>query len=311
MRENNRHHRSRAGATAGMGVLLALSLAATTFGATYGPWGTPAKIDTINGNHADLNTTSVDGCPIQSPDGLSLYMASTRPRFAGDTRTDLDIWVAHRASPDAPYGAPVNLADINTTADDFCPTPVQGKGLFFVSSRAGGCGVHPTGDIYLTRLNPSHGWSAPANLGCQANGGPNTAAGEAGPSYFDSGGQAYLYFSSGPDIVVSTRQPNGSFGPGVAVASLNSASNDLRPNVRKDGLEIVFDSDRAGGAGGFDIYTATRASVTDPWSGVTNVAAINTGASETRASFSWDALTLVFGRNPGGEGATDIFVTTR
>jgi len=286
-----------------------MSVAATTFGATYGPWGAPAKIDTINGNHADLNTASVDGCPIQSPDGLSLYMASNRPRYGADPRTDLDIWVAHRDSPDAPYGAPMNLGEsINSTADDFCPTPVQGKGLFFVSARPGGCGA---GDLYFARLNPSHGWTTPANLGCQSNGGPNGAGGEAGPSYFEAGGQAYLYFSSGPDIVVSTRQPNGSFGPAVAVASLNTGSNDLRPNVRKDGLEIVFDSDRAGGAGGFDIYTATRASVNDPWSSVTNVAAVNTSASETRASFSWDARSLVLGRNPGGEGATDIFVTTR
>jgi hypothetical protein len=30
-----------------------------------------------------------------------------------------------------------------------------------------------------------------------------------------------------------------------------------------------------------------------------------------RPSFSWDAQTLYFGRAPGLEGSTDIYVTTR
>ena len=54
----------------------------------------------------------------------------------------IDIWVAHRSSTDEGFGAPVNLgAPINSGANDFCPTPVRGKGLFFVSTRAGGCGA--------------------------------------------------------------------------------------------------------------------------------------------------------------------------
>ena len=42
-------------------------------------WTTAQKIDEIAGNSSELNTPSQDGCPIQSPDGLSLYMASNRP----------------------------------------------------------------------------------------------------------------------------------------------------------------------------------------------------------------------------------------
>jgi len=34
------------------------------------------------------------------------------------------------------------------------------------------------------------------------------------------------------------------------------------------------------------------------------------GASETQGSFSWDAATLSFGRAPGPEGSTDIFVSS-
>ena len=289
--------------------LLTASLLATAAAKQYGPWASPVSAESLAGTSADLNTAFVDGCPIQSPDGLSLYLASTRPRFIGDTRTDLDIWVATRASVAAPFGAPVNLGEpINSGADDFCPTPVQGKGLFFVSARAvaGACGA---GDIYFARLSPVHGWTAPVNLGCTVN----SAAGEAGPSYFEAGGQGYLYFSSGPDIYASLEVGDGVFGAAAPVAGLNSAAGDFRPNVRKDGLEIVFDSNRSGSVGGQDLYFATRASVADPWSTPVNGgAAVNTAAaSETRGSFSWDGATLYFGRAPGPEGMTDVFVTTR
>ena len=59
-------------------------------GPHFGSWGTAQKIDEINGNNPDLNTPSQDGCPIQSPDGLALYMATNRPGGKGG----LDIWMA-------------------------------------------------------------------------------------------------------------------------------------------------------------------------------------------------------------------------
>lgn len=285
-------------------VPLLLATAPAAVGASYSAWAEPVSAESQLGTSGSLNTPSVDGCPMQSPDGLSLYMASNRPGGLGG----LDIWVAHRASTDAPFGDPVNLgAPINSAADDFCPTPVRGKALFFVSTRAqaDACGG---ADIYFARLSPAHGWTAPANLGCSVN----SAAGEAGPSYFESDGSAWLYFSSGPDIVASPRLADGSFGAASPVAELNTGAADLRPNVRKGGLEIVFDSDRAGGHGAFDLYFATRASTSEPWSAPVNAGPmLNTAAAETRGSFSWDGLTLYFGRGPGPEGSTDIFVTTR
>jgi len=65
---------------------LILSLASVANAEHFSGWGSAQKVDEIAGNSTEVNTTSIDGCPIQSPDGLSLYMASNRPRFAGDTR---------------------------------------------------------------------------------------------------------------------------------------------------------------------------------------------------------------------------------
>jgi len=284
--------------------LLATSLAGPVTATQSATWGPAVNAESLPGTSSELNTAWNDGCPIQSPDGLSLYQASNRPGGLGG----IDIWVAHRTSTSAPFGDPVNLgAPINSSADDFCPTPVRGKGLFFVSSRnvAGACGGP---DIYFARLNPAHGWTNPINLGCDVN----SAAGEAGPSYFEAGGRGFLYFSSGPDIYASLQRPDGSFGPASAVAELNSAAGDFRPNVRKNGLEVVFDSNRDGSLGGQDLYFATRASADDPWSTPVNGgSALNTPANETRGSFSWDGATLHFGRAPGPEGGSDIFVATR
>jgi hypothetical protein len=78
------------------------------------------------------------------------------------------------------------------------------------------------------------------------------------------------------------------------------------PNVRKDGLEMVFNSNRTGGFGGQDVYTARRASTGAPWSAPVNLGpAVNTAGNETRSSLSWDGRRLHFGRDG------DIFVATR
>ena len=180
--------------------------------------------------------------------------------------------------------------------------------------RPGSCGL---GDIYFTRYNPSSGWTEPRNLGCAPDG-PNTALDEQGPSYVENDGDGFLFFSSGSavvpgDIYVSPRLVGWSFGGSAPVAGLNNATgNDIQPNVRKDGLEVVFSSNRAGTLGAQDIWIATRSSFGAPWSAPVNLGgAVNTAAAETRPSLSRNARQLLFGRSPGPEGMSDIYVSTR
>ena len=303
--------RIRFGLTLAVALAGIVAFAAVAHAMHFSAWGTAVKVDELAGNSPELNTPFLDGCPIQAPDGLSLYMASNRAGGAGL----LDIWVARRDSTDAPFGAPENLGPpINSAADDFCPTPVRGNGLFFVSRRttSQSCGL---GDIYFARLNPAHGWSEPDHLAC-APVGPNSVLDEQGPSYVDADGTALLYFSSGSatvpgDLFVSERPDGGNFGPASAVVELNSAGNDIQPNVRKDGREVVFSSNRPGSLAQ-DIWTSTRGSADEPWSAPVNLGpAVNTAAAESRPSLSWDAQTLYFGRAPGPEGMSDIYTSTR
>ncbi len=116
---------------------VALLSSATAMAAPAGPWSTGQKIDEIAGNSPELNTASLDGCPILSPDGRQLYLASNRPERPGDSTPDLNIWVATRGSVDEPFGAPEKLpAPINSGANDFCPTPLRGGKLLFMSNRS-------------------------------------------------------------------------------------------------------------------------------------------------------------------------------
>jgi WD40-like Beta Propeller Repeat len=115
------------------------------------------------------------------------------------------------------------------------------------------------------------------------------------------------------DIYVSIVATDGSVEPPVLVHDVNSGANEFRPALRRDGLELYFDSNRPGGAGGLDIWSATRP---DRWSqwivASSSERTINSSANETRPFLTWDATLLYFGSTrPGGEGSTDVFLAFR
>jgi hypothetical protein len=306
---------------AGLAVIIcAVGLAGAVGTATSAAnWGQAQPVESVPGASPELNTAALEGCPFPAPDGLSLYFASNRAGGQGG----LDIYVSQRASQDGPWGAPENVgAPVNSAADEFCPSPVQDGRFFFVSTRPGGCGGS---DIYVTRPASGGGWDEPENLGCQVN----SPGGEASPSLVDQGGDdVVLYFSGArvggfageaegavpdTDIYYARQLSDGSFGHAILRPELSSAADDTRPNVRSDGLEIVFDSTRPGGLGGPDIWTASRSSVEGSWSTPVNLGpTVNSSAGETRATLTRSGDTLYFGSNrEGGEGNSDVYVATR
>jgi hypothetical protein len=273
----------------------------------FSSWEPAVSLESVPGASSELNTPSLDGCPILSRDGQQLYLASNRPNGFGN----LDIWVAERESPDGPFGAPVNMVPISSV-NDFCPSPLRdGQGFMFVSNRPGGCGG---ADIYLTRRHPLHGWEDPVNLGCQVN----SAADEAGPVLsFAEPGPPTLYLSSarvggpgGSNLYLSRMAGAWAFDPAELVPGVNSDTDDMQPSVRRDGRELVFASNRPGGQGGFDIWSASRDSIA-AWSAPVNLPNVNSAAHETRPSLSWEGTTLLFGSTRPGEGVSDIYYSTR
>jgi hypothetical protein len=113
--------------------------------------------------------------------------------------------------------------------------------------------------------------------------------------------------------VVDAGTDLGAFGPPVLVSELAAAGfSDLKETLRADLLEIYFCSDRPGGPGNQDVWSATRASTSDPWSPPSLVAAMSSTSHETGTALSPDGLTLwVASDKPGGKGGFDIYVSTR
>lgn len=271
----------------------------------YTAWSVAAPVAAVN------DPGFPDGCPIESRDGLSLYIASSRTGTLGGN----DIWAADRASKSEPFGEPQNLGGpVNSGANDFCPTPIQGSYLLFVSERPGDdtCSSGPgVGDIYMVRRNAAYGWGEPVHLGCVEDGtGPNSAGAEFSPSLVTTKEGTFLYFSStvsgNHDIYVSKQLKNGKFGPPSPVTELNTEFDDRMPNVSSDGLEVVFSSTRPAdakgtpnfGTGTFDVLYARRSDTRHKFSAPRNLGpGINTAGSETRSTFSWDRKRLYFGRD--------------
>ena len=297
-------------------------------------WSPAANAETAVGTD-NFNTTVLDGCPAPSPNGLEFYMASNRltdsqgrPGLGG-----IDIWVSRRSSVDALWGEPENLgAPVNSSADDFCPTPLRnGKDLLFVSRRTlpdnSQCG---RADIYYTRRHHDQ-WSEPVHLDCTVN-----SPGEEFSPFlveYDDGARE-LYFSStrtggfspdppalttgDADLYVSEVTPDGNVAPPVLIPGVNTSANDFRPSLRRDGLELFFDSNRPGsvpntsGSPSLDIWSATRESRFEAWTVRDALGPnVNTAADESRPFLTWDRLTLFFGRSPGSEGSSDIYLSSR
>src|SRR5207247_9664301 len=74
-----------------------------------------------------------------------------------ESKGDEDIFVSHRQKRTDPWGPPVSLTTINTSANERVPAfSRDGLIMFFASDRPGGFGS--TEDRKSTRLNSSHEW---------------------------------------------------------------------------------------------------------------------------------------------------------
>ena len=66
------------------------------------------------GPFTTVNTADDESDPVYSPDELTLYFASDRAGGHGNT----DVWKATRPDTTSPFGAPVNVTELNGASDD-------------------------------------------------------------------------------------------------------------------------------------------------------------------------------------------------
>jgi serine/threonine protein kinase/sugar lactone lactonase YvrE len=88
--------------------------------------------------------------------------------------------------------------------------------------------------------------------------------------------------------------PAKPFGAAEALSAIDSSANELSASVSGDGLTLAVASDRAGGAGGADLYLAHRGDAREPFGDLVLLDHLNSSYDELHATLSRDATTLVF-----------------
>jgi hypothetical protein len=270
----------------------------------FSDWSAPVNLGPV------VNSTSTDASPALSRNQLSLYFGSDRSSVMGGS----DIWVSQRNSLEAQWGLPINLGPVINTNSHDGEGNLSGDGhwLVFTSNRSGGFGGFDIWVSYREHIHDDFDWQPPVNAGP----GVNSPSSELSPFFFDNEdvGMPQLFFartvSPGNHIFVSNLLADRTFGPAVLIPELDSTASQRGISVRFDGHEVFLMSSRSGG---FDLWTATRKSVLDPWSPPTNLGPlVNSVAGDFDPHIASDRETLYFSSNrTGGVGGQDLYVTTR
>jgi hypothetical protein len=284
-----------------LALLTLIPVSAQDTGPRFGAWSTAVP---LGPPIADVGDD--EACPFIAKDNLNLYFRSWSQLPETGAAWSYNIFVSHRDSEDAPWGDPVSLGSvINTSRNEVCSfVTIDGHWLYFVSNRTSPAGYGNT-DLYVSHRKDNKdptGWETPKNLGPYVN----TSAGENGPSIFEdeATGKVVMYFTrnvSGLNKIYQTELlDRDNPGPVTPVAELNVAgAADWHAFVRRrDGLEVIFLSNRdaGGGTANSDLYVSTRPNTAAPWSTPVRLGASVNDADlqEGRPSLSWDGTTLYF-----------------
>lgn len=202
---------------------------------------------------------------------------------AGGQRARLEIVGA--AEPFAPGIASTSYSEIRLTL-----SPDGKTALWFSRDRPGGPGGY---DIWISRR--SNGvWSSATPVSF------NTSGRDFDPAFSADG--RFVYFcsdrpgGSGGDDIYRVAVRSEGFGVPVNLGpTVNSAGKEFAPMLSPDGNTLLFSSDRSGGAGGHDLFTAPRSR--DGFATARRLpGALNTAANEFDATFLRDGVTIVFAR---------------
>jgi Tol biopolymer transport system component len=262
-------------------------------------------------NLAEVNSADYDLSPAISADGLTLIFTSDRADGAGG----YDLWLASRTSPSGSFGAPENMAELNSPDSDSAPElSADGLTLFFASDRGGGQGDF---DLWFaTRPDSTSAFGAPENL-VEVN----TEHTERAPSISSDG--ETLYFSSdrpsedpdsgSSDIWVATRDDaTSAFGEPVFADGINTVDVESDPEISDDGDTLFFGSDRPDGEGGPDIWYAERTGDASQFGEAANLPGANSAFVDGYPDLSEDGRTLYLAsRRSGGAGEMDLWTLTR
>jgi len=249
----------------------------------------------------------VDALPWQSPTRviLTLPAGAVDDPTLTDDRLELyfnfqnDIFVATRASVTAPWGTPVRVAELSSTANETTPE-IAGDGLtiYFASDRVGTLGG---ADIWIaTRPARGQPWSTPTDVMPL-----NSAGSDVNPT-LSSDGLAILLASTrgggADDVFISTRASvTAAWTAPSPLAELDDpVAADQGAMLASDGLSVVFASTRRDAG---DLFVARRASPQGRFDPPEPIAELDTAVSDSDPWMSSDKRHLVFSSTRDGTQA--------
>jgi len=245
-----------------------------------GPWTTPAKIP------GGDSTADEDDCTLSSNE-LELY-------FKRNDGGDNNLYVMTRTSVTGTWSTPTALTILNSTAGEESPR-LSSDNLTMYFGRAG--------DIYkTTRTAITQPWTAPSSVDVL-----NTANVTEKWAAVCSNGYAIVSRANGTngqDLYEGTVTA----GAPTNLTQLNTTSQEQGTLLTGDCLGLYFQSNRANAQ--FDIYLATRATLTAQWSNPTALTDFNTATyNEEDPWIAPNGRTFVFASNASGN--KDLYISTR
>ena len=221
-------------------LVLVLGLASEVANADF-TFGEPTNLGPI------VNSSTGDGSPSISADGLSLYFTSNRPGGLGE----YDLWVSTRPTRYAAWGPAVNLgSQVNSQYTETDPSISSDglslyfsdphKGIGFGRPRPGGFAAGDGGNVWVvTRATVDDPWSAPVNLGPALNSRKYDQV--VHPSISADGLSLYVHACAqgiGVAKRASTAEPFET--PELLMFPGNNGANDWWPNISADGRTLFF-----------------------------------------------------------------------
>jgi WD40-like Beta Propeller Repeat len=256
--------------------------------------------------HGGVNSADDDFAPRLSPDELNIYFAR---RPADNLMAPSHIYVATRPTVASPFDAAIALA-INSAASDADPMIADdGLTLFFSSDRPNGSGEF---DLYWAHRASTSVPFTTASLVPTVN----SPGSELQPFLASDGDLWFAYRKPGMDNALHLRRApraGTGFDPPVAVAELDSPTDDTWPLLATDGLTIYFSSLRVSAVmqGKANVWASHRSSRTATFDAPGSVIEVNSPATDLAGWISPDNCRLYLASNRSTGRGYEIYVAER
>jgi len=238
----------------------------------------------------------------------TIFFSSNRTGAQGGS----DVYFATRTSVTATFGSPAIYAPASSTNGEDNKITMTSSELAFIvaSTRTPSHGMGT--DLWIaTRPNTGAMFATPTQAHLDM---VNTDDGQEDPVITDDLLRLYLApTNANPQHIAFSSRPNAgaNFSAPAVIAALDSGAGDADPTLSPDELLIVFSSSRGGGAGGSDLWYATRATSSATWGTPKLVPDVNGGGNDGDPFVSANGCRLYFASDTLGQGFTLWAATAR